>query len=113
MGSGTLCCWHGRQQQRVPDPVLGNLESVEVYASTLSLLPRIWAVEAVGMGANSREFRIPCLAILAFRLAQSCRLVGVTPHMSYCNCPLLTGLPSYVSYVPNSAASSQLASRAP
>ena len=26
-----------------------------------SLLPRIWAVEAVGMGASSRLLRTPCL----------------------------------------------------
>lgn len=26
-----------------------------------SLLPRIWAVEAVGMGAKSRLFLTPCL----------------------------------------------------
>ena len=32
-----------------------------VYGSMDSLLPRIWAVEAVGIGATRRLFLIPCL----------------------------------------------------
>ena len=32
-----------------------------VYGSIDSLFPRIWAVEAVGMGATRRLLRIPCL----------------------------------------------------
>ena len=35
----------------------------------------------------------PCLAILALSAAQSWRLVGVTPHMSYWRIPLDTLLP--------------------
>jgi len=66
-----------------------------------SLKPRICEVEAVGIGAISRLLRTPCLAILERRPAQSQRSVGVTFHMSNCRMPLLTGLPSYVSYGPS------------
>lgn len=66
----------------------------EVYASIDSLLPRIWAVDAVGMGANSNELRTPYLAIFSFRAAQSHRSVGVTPHISYCN----TWMPTNIQY---------------
>ncbi|TNN41158.1 hypothetical protein EYF80_048673 [Liparis tanakae] len=58
---------------------------------------RIWAVEAVGMGASSRLFLTPCAAIFSFSAAQSHRSLGVLPHMSYCRTPLLTGQPAYVS----------------
>jgi len=32
----------------------------DVYGSKHSLLPRICAVDAVGIGATSNEFRTPC-----------------------------------------------------
>lgn len=32
----------------------------EVYGSKLSLFPRIYEVEAVGIGATSNEFLAPC-----------------------------------------------------
>ncbi len=51
-------------------------------------------VEAVGMGATSRELRTPCWATLCLTPGQSHRSEGVTPHMSGCRTPLLTGLPS-------------------
>lgn len=76
-----------------------------VKGSTLSLLPRICAVEAVGIGATSSEFRRPCSAILAFRPAQSCLSEGVTPQRSNWRRPSEAGEPSYVSYVPSSLAS--------
>ena len=40
--------------------------------------PRIWAVEAVGMGATSSELRTPCCAICARSAAQSQRSVVLT-----------------------------------
>ena len=46
-----------------------------------SLLPRICAVDAVGMGATSSELRTPCSAMSARSLAQSCVLC----HKSYAN----------------------------
>eukprot|EP00961_Rhodomonas_salina_P190084 2564548-Rhodomonas_salina.5 len=54
-----------------------------------------WEVLAVGMGARSSELRTPCAAISAFNAAQSQRGDGVTPHMSYCRMPWLTGHPGY------------------
>ena len=39
----------------------------DVYGSKDSLLPRICAVDAVGMGASSSELRTPCSAISARR----------------------------------------------
>jgi len=46
-------------------------------------LSRLSCVLAVGIGATSREFRIPCLAIFAFKAAQSHRpLFGVLPQRS-------------------------------
>lgn len=75
----TCCCW------RKPKPW---------HALTCE-------VDAVGMGATSRELRRPCLAMLDRRPGQSHRsLGGLTPHRSCCSCPWLAGLPSYVSYVP-------------
>lgn len=55
---------------------------MEVYGSKHSLFPRIWLVEAVGIGANNSEFITPFLAIMSLRAAQSHRPEGVTPHMS-------------------------------
>ena len=54
-----------------------------VYGSKHSLNPRIWLVEAVGIGARRREFLRPVLVILSFNEAQSHSEVGVTPHRSY------------------------------
>merc|ERR1719174_2744127 len=65
---------------------------LDVYGSKHSLLPRICAVDAVGIGARSSELRTPCVLILARSAAQSHRGEGVTPHMSCCSTPLLTGL---------------------
>ena len=47
-------------------------------------LPMICAVDAVGMGANNSELRIPNSATLARNPAQSHREEGVTPHISGC-----------------------------
>jgi hypothetical protein len=68
---------------------------LDVYGSKHSLLPRICAVEAVGIGATSSELRTPCCAICARSPAQSWRADGVTPHMSNWRTPLETGEPSY------------------
>lgn len=53
-----------------------------------------WEVDAVGIGATSRELRTPCSATLCLIAGQSQRSEGVTSHMSGCSTPLLTGLPS-------------------
>jgi hypothetical protein len=53
---------------------------LDVYGSMDSLLPRICAVDAVGIGATSRELRTPWTTIRCFRAAQSQREVGVTFH---------------------------------
>ena len=66
-----------------------------MYGSKHSLLPRICAVDAVGIGASSSELRSPCSAIFALSAAQSQRPVGVTPHMSYCRMPFDAGEPGY------------------
>merc|ERR1712118_3371 len=84
-----------------------------VYGSNDSLLPQIWAVLAVGIGATSNEFRIPCCAILAFNSVQFHRpLLGLTFHKSNCNLPSLAGEPAYVSYGPSRSANSHEASQA-
>ena len=50
------------------------------------------------MGATSRELRRPCLAMSALKPSQFQRVLGaLTPHRSCCSCPLLAGLPLYVS----------------
>ena len=67
----------------------------EVNGSIDSLLPRIWAVDAVGIGARRSELRRPCAAILALSAAQSHRALGATPHRSYCSSPREAGEPSY------------------
>jgi hypothetical protein len=68
---------------------------LEVYGSKHSLLPRIWEVEAVGMGATRRELRTPCAAMAARRPAQSHRSEGAgAPHMSCWRTPLETGEPA-------------------
>jgi len=53
----------------------------DVYGSMDSLLPKICAVEAVGIGAINKLLRTPNLAILAFNADQSQRPVGSTPHL--------------------------------
>ena len=60
-----------------------------------SLLPRIWLVDAVGIGASSSELRSPCCLISAFSASQSHRPEsGFTDHMSNCRMPLDAGEPS-------------------
>lgn len=68
---------------------------LEVYGSKHSLLPRICAVDAVGIGAHSSELRSPCRAMRLRSSSQFQRLVGVTPHMSNCSVPFEAGLPGY------------------
>lgn len=55
---------------------------LDVYGSKHSLLPRIWLVEAVGIGATRREFLTPFLEIMSLNIGQSHRSDGVTFHMS-------------------------------
>jgi hypothetical protein len=72
-----------------------RLYTLDVKGSVDSLLPRICAVEAVGMGASSSELRRPCLTTRAFSASQSKRPEeGFTPHMSNCSTPLLAGEPA-------------------
>jgi hypothetical protein len=60
----------------------------EVYGSKHSLFPRIWLVEAVGIGAKRSEFLTPFLDIISLKASQSHnRFEGVTPHMSGCRIP--------------------------
>ena len=54
----------------------------DVYGSKHSLLPRIWLVEAVGIGATRREFLIPTLEIVSLRAGQFHLFDGTTFHMS-------------------------------
>jgi len=53
-----------------------------VYGSKHSLLPRIWAVDAVGIGASSSELRTPCSLIRARSAFQSQRADGSTQSWS-------------------------------
>merc|ERR1719174_1834367 len=69
---------------------------LDVKGSKDSLLPRIWAVEAVGMGARRREFRQPCSARSARSVDQSQRSDGWTPQRSGCSLPSDVGEPAYV-----------------
>ena len=69
-----------------------------------SVFPRIWAVDAVGIGANNREFLQPCSARSFLSWAQSHLEDGVTFQRSGWSKPWEVGLPSYVSYVPSSFA---------
>jgi len=84
----------------------------EVKGSVDSLLPIIWAVDAVGIGANNNELRTPYWDIFWRSVTQSHRLLGVTPHMSNCNTPWDIGEPSYELYGPDIWASSHDASTA-
>src|ERR1700743_3716393 len=84
---------------------------LEVYGSKHSLKPKIWDVEAVGIGATRSELRRPCLAMSAVREAQSHRSVGVMFHMSYCRMPSEAGDPLYEEYGPSFWASWQDAVR--
>ena len=77
-----------------------------VYGSKHSLLPRIWAVDAVGMGAMSNELRMPCSLISSFKMSHSQRSDGFTPQRSNWSLPSLAGEPSNVSYAPSSLAMS-------
>jgi len=90
-----------------------RLYMLDVKGSMDSLLPRICAVDAVGMGAMSSELRRPVAAIFALSVAQSQRSEGVTPQRSYWSFPWCAGDPSKVSYAPSSAASSAEDSTAP
>ena len=83
-------CGHGRQEETVPNAMSEkDKRNMDTFQYQLFL-----------------KFKSYC-AIFSLRAAQSHRSVGVTPHISYCSCPLLTGEPSYVSYGPSSWASSQ------
>jgi hypothetical protein len=52
-----------------------------VKASKVSLFPRIYEVDAVGIGATKREFLIPYLTIYFLRESQS-YMVAYFPHIS-------------------------------
>jgi len=46
------------------------VNKLAVYGSKLSQFPKIYDVEAVGMGAISKELRIPYLIIFYFKSSQ-------------------------------------------
>ena len=85
---------HGTSARRVVSYTPSYTVPYLVKGSTLSLLPKICAVEAVGMGATRREFLRPCSAILAFRPSQSCLSVGFTPQRSNWRRPSEAGDPA-------------------
>ena len=58
-----------------------------------SLYPKICEVDAVGIGANNNELRIPRSRIRVFKSVQSYRSLGSTPHKSNCNSPREAGDP--------------------
>ena len=68
-----------------------------VNGSKHSLYPRIWLVDAVGIGAMSSELRRPFEARV-LRAAQSkvpsSSVIGFTAHISGCRTPLLAGDPA-------------------
>ena len=78
----------------------------EVNGSKHSLFPKIWAVEAVGMGAIKRELRMPYFRISSRNTSHSQRPEGFTFHMSNWKIPLDMGEPSYELYGPSSLAMS-------
>jgi len=54
---------------------------LEVYGSKHSLLPKIWEVEAVGIGATNNELRTPCFTTSARKFSQFQRpLSGLSIH---------------------------------
>ena len=66
----------------------------EVYGSKHSLLPKIWEVDAVGIGANNNEFLTPCFLTFCFSFVQShLPESGVIPHMSNWKIDFDTGEP--------------------
>merc|ERR1719263_458977 len=66
----------------------------DVNGSKDSLFPKIWAVEAVGIGARSNEFLHPCSARSLRNLAQSHLEEGVTFQRSGWSNPWDVGEPS-------------------
>ena len=80
-------------RRRAPPASTRRVYRLDVYGSKHSLLPRIWAVDAVGIGASSSELRTPWFLMRPLSATQSHRFDGVTPHMSNCSTPLLMGEP--------------------
>src|SRR5688572_18131525 len=70
---------------------------LEVNGSKHSLLPKICAVEAVGIGAINNELRTPYFITSSLKISHSQREVGFTSHKSNWNNPLLNGDPGKVS----------------
>src|SRR4051812_1437484 len=64
-----------------PERVL-RVYMFEVNGSKHSLLPSICEVEAVGIGATSKELRTPYFFTSVFSSVQSQREEGVTSHIS-------------------------------
>lgn len=59
---------------------------LEVKASKVSLFPNIYAEDAVGIGANRREFLIPYVYMSFLRVSQS-YILAYTPHKSNWSLP--------------------------
>lgn len=79
-------------QTNSPDKTLLVYRFV-VYGSKLSLLPNIYEVDAVGIGAINNEFLIPWILISFFKVSQSYPFVGTLFHKSNYNFPSLAGEP--------------------
>ena len=77
----------------------------EVYGSNDSLLPKIYEVDAVGMGESKSEFLTPCSITCFLKASQSyLSCLGLTFHKSNWNFPSDKGEPLKVEYGPSSFA---------
>lgn len=74
-------------------------------ASNVSLFPRIYDVDAVGIGATNKEFLIPYFFMSSFKEFQSYILAYLFQRSNY-KSPSLAGDPLKVSYGPCSLANS-------
>lgn len=63
-----------------------------VNASNVSLFPNIYEVLAVGIGANNKEFLIPCFLISCFKASHS-YILALWFHKSNYNNPFEAGEP--------------------
>ncbi len=81
-----------------------------VNGSNDSLLPKIYAVDAVGISAMSKELRSPLATILSLSPFQSYfpdKTLAPSFHMSNYKMPLDAGDPSNEAYGPSRSASAQ------
>lgn len=81
------------------------LYKLDVNASNVSLFPKIYADDAVGIGDTNNEFLIPYFTMSFFKEFQSYNLASI-PHKSNYNLPSLAGDPLKVLYGPSFLANS-------